>query len=82
MSIEFEHLSSESREETHLPSEERVRRIQAERWIGYARAETILSRLDELLQYPQRDSNALLLLHIIDEDIRYSRAPTEAKNTA
>jgi type II secretory pathway predicted ATPase ExeA len=63
MSNEFEHLSSESREEAHLPSEERIRRIQAERWIGYARAETILGRLDELLQYPQRDRMPCLLLH-------------------
>ena len=63
MSKEFEHLSSESREEAHLPSEERIRRIQAERWIGYERAETILGRLDELLQYPQRDRMPCLLLH-------------------
>jgi len=63
MSNEFEHLSSESREEAHLPSEERIRRIQAERWIGYERAETILGRLDELLQYPQRDRMPCLLLH-------------------
>ena len=63
MSNEFEHLSFESREEAHLPSEERIRRIQAERWIGYDRAETILGRLDELLQYPQRDRMPCLLLH-------------------
>jgi type II secretory pathway predicted ATPase ExeA len=63
MSNEFEHLSSESKEEAYLPSEERIRRIQAERWIGYARAETILGRLDELLQYPQRDRMPCLLLH-------------------
>jgi type II secretory pathway predicted ATPase ExeA len=63
MSMEFEHLSTESREEAHLPSEERIRRIQAERWIGYARAETILRRLDELLQYPQRDRMPCMLLH-------------------
>jgi hypothetical protein len=31
MSNEFEHLSSESREEAHLPSEERIRRIQVDR---------------------------------------------------
>jgi hypothetical protein len=49
MSIDFEHLSSESREEAHLSSEERIRRIQAERWIGYALAEIVLDRLDELL---------------------------------
>lgn len=63
MSNEFEHLSFESREEAHLPSEERIRRIQAERWIGYKRAETILGRLDELLHYPQRDRMPCLLLH-------------------
>ena len=63
MSIDFEHLAPESRDEAYLPSDERIRRIQAERWIGYARAETILDRLNELLHYPQRDRMPCLLLH-------------------
>jgi hypothetical protein len=63
MSKGFEHLSAEPREEAQMPSEERIRRIQEERWIGYARAETILDRLDELLRYPQRDRMPCLLLH-------------------
>lgn len=63
MSIDFEHLAPESRDEAYLPSDERIRRIQAKRWIGYARAETILDRLNELLHYPQRDRMRCLLLH-------------------
>jgi type II secretory pathway predicted ATPase ExeA len=63
MSMDFDHLSSESRDEAELSSDERIRRIQAERWISYPRAEIILDRLDELLQYPQRDRMPCLLLH-------------------
>jgi hypothetical protein len=36
MTAEFDHLAPEFREEAALSSSERIRRIQAERWIGYA----------------------------------------------
>jgi hypothetical protein len=39
MSIDFDHLAPECREGACLSPEERIRRIQAERWIGYPRAE-------------------------------------------
>jgi Bacterial TniB protein len=48
MTAEFDHLAPEFREEAALSSPERIRRIQAERWIGYPRAELILDRLNEL----------------------------------
>jgi hypothetical protein len=36
------HLCLEALEESCLPDEERIRRIRAERWISYARAEEVL----------------------------------------
>jgi type II secretory pathway predicted ATPase ExeA len=63
MSMDFDHFSSESRDEAELSSDERIRRIQAERWISYPRAEIVLDRLDDLLHYPQRDRMPCLLLH-------------------
>jgi hypothetical protein len=63
MSADFAHLASECREDAALPAPERIRRIQAERWIGYQRADTVINRLEELLVYPQRDRMPCLLLH-------------------
>jgi type II secretory pathway predicted ATPase ExeA len=63
MSIDLGHLSPECREEAELPAEERIERIQAERWISYPRAELALRRMDELLRYPQRDRMPCLLLY-------------------
>lgn len=56
------HLSSEASVETMLPIAERILRIRAERWINYARADAVLSRMAELLEYPQRDRMPCLLL--------------------
>lgn len=63
MSAEYDHLAPECREEADLPAFERIRRIQAERWIGYPRTELVLHRLNELLHYPQRDRMLCLLLY-------------------
>ncbi len=63
MTTDFDHLAPECREDATLPSPERIRRIQAERWISYPRAEVILERLEELLHYPQRDRMPCLLLY-------------------
>jgi type II secretory pathway predicted ATPase ExeA len=63
MRVDFDHLAPECREEAALSSSERIRRIQAERWIGYPRAELILEQLNELLHYPQRDRMPCFLLY-------------------
>jgi type II secretory pathway predicted ATPase ExeA len=60
---DFVHLAPECREEAALSSAERIRRVQAERWISYPRAEVVLERLNELLHYPQRDRMPCLLLY-------------------
>lgn len=49
-------------EEAALPTHERILRIRAERWINYSRAEAALTRMTELLEYPQRDRMPCLLL--------------------
>jgi len=59
---DLSHLSSEAGAETLLPSAERILRIRAERWINYGRAEMALTRMAELLEYPQRDRMPCLLL--------------------
>ena len=63
MIVDYNHLAPDYREEAMLPAHERIRRIQAERWISYPRAEVILNRLNELLHYPQRDRMPCLLLY-------------------
>jgi hypothetical protein len=76
--------STDSSDETRLHAEERILLIRAERWINYARAEVALTRLTELLEYPQRDRMPCLLLFVVwsngngqDENSTeiYSRAP-------
>jgi hypothetical protein len=63
MTGDLGHLLPECREEAKLPAEERIERIQAERWISYPRAELTLRRMAELLRYPQRDRMPSLLLY-------------------
>ena len=63
MIADYDHLTPECKEEADLPHHERIRRIQAERWIGYPRAELVLNRLNDLLHYPQRDRMPCLLLY-------------------
>ena len=59
---DLSHLSSEASVETMLPMAERILRVRAERWINYARADAVLMRMTELLEYPQRDRMPCLLL--------------------
>jgi hypothetical protein len=51
MTSELGHLLRELRHEATLCNEERIRRIQLDRWIGYPRAEVILARMSEPLAY-------------------------------
>lgn len=60
---ELPHLTNEAREEVFLPDAERIIRIRTERYIHYALAEMALARMNELLEYPQRDRMPCLLLY-------------------
>ena len=57
------HLAPGVRDLLALPDEARIRAMQRDRWIDYARASSILERLTRLLATPQRDRMPCLLLH-------------------
>jgi hypothetical protein len=62
MTDEFSHLFPPSRLVAALGAEERIRRIRADRWINYPRAEQALAKLEELLLFPQRARMPNLLI--------------------
>jgi TniB protein len=66
---DLSHLTPAARAAALLPEEERIRRIRADRWIGYPRALEALGRLDIVLQGPpkQRMPNLLTLLSRIEK---------------
>lgn len=45
-----------------LPDEERMRRIRADRWIGYTRAQVALKRMEELFYWPRKQRMPNLLI--------------------
>jgi DNA transposition AAA+ family ATPase len=57
-----EHLNENARAVLELPDEERIRKIQSPRWIGYTRAREILNSLEELLNYPKTHRMPNLLI--------------------
>ena len=63
MTSELGHLLPELRHEATLCNEERIRRIQLDRWISYPKAEVILARMSELLAYPPHDRMPALLIY-------------------
>jgi type II secretory pathway predicted ATPase ExeA len=59
---EFSHLFPSSRSIAALSADERIRRIRADRWINYPRAEQALQKLEALLAFPQRARMPNLLI--------------------
>ena len=57
------HLAPGIREYVLLGDEARIRAMQRDRWIDYARAGAVLERMDRLLTTPERDRMPCLLLH-------------------
>jgi hypothetical protein len=60
---ELAHLTDEAREEALLSDAERLMRIRAERWIHYSRAQSVLLRMNELIEYPPRDRMPCQLIY-------------------
>lgn len=56
------HLHESVREIALLPAEERIRRIRADRWIGYTKANEALDRLESLFAWPEKQRMPNLLL--------------------
>ena len=59
---EFPHLYPAARISAGLSADERIRRIRADRWVSYPRAEAALAKLEMLMSFPQRARMPNLLL--------------------
>lgn len=62
MSRDYPHLHDSVRALLTESDESRIRRIRADRWVGYARADAALSTFEELLTFPKRTRMPNLLL--------------------
>jgi Bacterial TniB protein len=62
LSFDLTHLLQQYRPHALLADEERIQWIRQDRWIHYSRAEWVLARLVDLLNYPSRDRMPCLLL--------------------
>jgi hypothetical protein len=60
--VNYDHLLPQARQLVELPAEERITRIRSERWIGYARAQDAIARLEFLFHYPQKTRMPNLLI--------------------
>lgn len=89
MSGEYPHLHPATRPLADENTESRIRRIRTERWIAYARAQSSLSALEDLLTFPKRTRMPNLLLvgptnngkTMIIEKFRRSHLPVDASST-
>jgi hypothetical protein len=62
VSRDYPHLHDSVRVLVSESDESRIRRIRADRWVGYARADAALSAFEELLTFPKRTRMPNLLL--------------------
>ena len=60
---ELSHLQPPYREAALLSNDERIHWIRQERWIHYPRAEHIVERLADLVDYPPRDRMPCLVIY-------------------
>ena len=60
---EVAHLSQAAQAALMLPDDQRIARISGARWIGYTRAQELLTKLDDLLAYPCQPRMPNLLLY-------------------
>jgi len=60
---ELAHLQPPCRDAALLTNEERIHWLRQERWIQYPRAERILERLLDLVDYPPRDRMPCLVVY-------------------
>ena len=56
------HLHPSAQPIAHLPADERLRHVRADRWIGYSRASEALERLETLYEWPRKQRMPNLLL--------------------
>ena len=89
MSQELAHLHASCRATARLSNDERISWLRKERWIEYPRAEHILARLQDLVDYPPRDRMPCLVVYgttgmgktrIVQKFVRDHRARFEERH--
>lgn len=60
--MNYPHLTSKTAEKMSLSIDERIQHIRKPRWIGYSQAQTILNKLEDLLNYPSQERMPNMLL--------------------
>ncbi len=60
---ELKHLQPSCRSAALLTNDERIHWLRQERWIQYPRAQRVLDRLMELVDYPPRDRMPALVIY-------------------
>jgi len=85
----YAHLHPSARAVVEESADTRIRRIRTDRWIGYARAQSALSAIEDLLSFPKRMRMPNIVLvgptnngkTMIVERFRRAHTPTEADTT-
>lgn len=60
--LNLNHLAPATRKVALLPKEERIKRVLADRWLGYAKAEEAVMKLNALIAHPKRQRMPNLLI--------------------
>ncbi len=60
--LELNHLAPSMRKIALLSKEERVKRVLADRWLGYTKAEAAVNKLESLIAHPKRQRMPNLLI--------------------
>ena len=89
MSEAYPHLHASVRGAADEDTDTRIRRIRTDRWVSYARAESALTAMEDLLSFPKRTRMPNLLLvgptnngkTMIVEKFRRARPATPASQT-
>lgn len=56
------HLNELAVKQLGLDNDERIEKIRSDRWIGYPKAKTVLTKLDDLLSYPRTERMPNMLI--------------------
>ena len=56
------HLNELAVKQLNLDDDERIEKIRSDRWIGYPKAKTVLTKLDDLLSYPRTERMPNMLI--------------------
>lgn len=59
---EYSHLNSNAIEQLELSKSERIEKIRSDRWIGYPKAKSVLTKLEDLLSYPRTERMPNMLI--------------------